>query len=109
MTSGHTVALKWADAIVHTSVSLSPSHPRTGLFMAQCMAHKKESTLHNYCLINWPIFYVVSEATDRLQIIWQDLEDVCLTDCSKADLLTSIANLCVSVCAFVCLHVCMLK
>lgn len=62
----------------HPSV-LSTSHPRTGLFMAQCMAHKKESTLHNYCLINWPIFYVVSEAADRLQIICQDLENVCLT------------------------------
>lgn len=64
VTSGHTVALKWADAIVHISVSPSPSHPHTGLFMAQCMAHKKESTLHNYCLINWPTFYVVSEAAD---------------------------------------------
>lgn len=80
VTSGHIGDLKWADAIAHTSVSLSTSHPHTGLFMAQCMAHKKESTLHNYCLINWPIFYVVGEAADRLQIICQFfLEDVCLT------------------------------
>lgn len=64
--------------LMHTSVSLSSSQPNTGLFMAKCMVHKKESTLHNYCLINWPIFYVVGEAADRLQIICQDLEDVCL-------------------------------
>lgn len=70
-TSGHVVGWKWGDAVVHTSVSLSPGHPHSGLFMAQCMAHKKESTLHNYCLINLPIFYVVGEAADRLQIICQ--------------------------------------
>lgn len=69
VTHGHIVPLKWADAIAHTSVSLSPNHPHIGLFMAQCMALKKESTLHNYCLINWPMFYVVRETTDRLQII----------------------------------------
>lgn len=55
----------------HSSASCSPSHPHTGLFMAQCMAHKKKSTLHNYWLINWTIFYVVGEAADRLQIICQ--------------------------------------
>ncbi len=71
VTSGHIVDMKWADATAHTSASLSAGLPHSGLFMARCMAHKNESTLHNYCLINWPIFYVVSEAADRLQIICQ--------------------------------------
>lgn len=78
VTSGHIVDLKWADALACTSVSLSPSHPHTGLFMAQCVAHKKKSTLHNYCLINWPIFYVVSEAADCRSFA-RILEDVHLT------------------------------
>lgn len=40
--------------------------------MAHCMAHKNKSTLHNYCLINWFIFYVVSESAESLEIIWLD-------------------------------------
>lgn len=103
--SVHIVDLKWADAIVHTLCPL-PRHPHYGLFMAQCMAHKKQSSLHNYCLINWTIFHVVSAAADRLQTIYQFLRGCVSYLTTQANLLNSTANLCVS--TFVCLSICKL-
>lgn len=39
MTSGYSVALKWADATAQIPVSPSPSHHHADLFIVQCMAH----------------------------------------------------------------------
>ena len=74
--------------------------------MAQCMAHKKESTLHNYCLINWPIFYVVGSAADRLQIIYQFFRGCVSCRTTLGLIYWPPPLICVRLCVCVCVRVC---